>query len=216
MIIYLYTNRINGKQYVGQTQRENDDRFFEHVRHHATAFDKAIDEYGIEAFDYRIIDHADSTEELNKKEQYWIKRLNTKIQNGYNLTDGGATTRGFHHSVESKKKMSATKRAEQYNVGKNNNFYGKHHTQETREKMKLAWTEERKKKQIPKLHAKHFKRAVINETTGKKFSSIKEAGAYYSILPTHITASLNGRQKTAGGFVWKYDDTEPSPNEGKV
>lgn len=217
MIIYLYTNTINGKRYVGQTQREDKERISEHLRKNKTVFDKAVSKYGMDAFKYEVIDTAETTKELNEKERYWIKKLKTKHPNGYNLTDGGNTTRGYHHTKEAREKMSRTKKKMNYNVGSKNNFYGKHHTAETRQKMKAAWTDERKAKQIPNLVKHHYKRPVINVTTGKKFNSIKEAGEYYGIAPTHITRVLKGKRKTTGGYKWEYilnhDNTEPSPNE---
>jgi len=36
------------------------------------------------------------------------------------------------------------------------------------------------------------------------YNSIKEAGDTTQLIPTNICACCNGRQKTAGGFIWKY------------
>lgn len=36
------------------------------------------------------------------------------------------------------------------------------------------------------------------------FESSSAAGKEVNITPTHITACLKGKQKTAGGFIWKY------------
>ncbi|HHX80651.1 MAG TPA: hypothetical protein GX692_06285 [Acholeplasmataceae bacterium] len=47
---------------------------------------------------------------------------------------------------------------------------------------------------------------VINIETGEIFNSIMEAADKYNIGRTSITACLNGRSKTAGGYHWKYVD----------
>lgn len=202
MIIYLYTNKKNGKKYVGQTNEEKR-RLQEHVRKNVTVFDRAVTKYGIESFDYKVIDSAKTQEEANEKEMFWIKKLNSKAPNGYNMTDGGETSSGYHHTYEARKKMSLTKKSTMYGVGKNNNFYGKHHTAETREKMRKAWTKERKEKTVKILMAHHHTQNVRNKTTGKEFASIKEAADFYNLKATHISRVLKGKRKTTGGFEWE-------------
>lgn len=82
MWIYKITNKINNKAYIGQTIRPVHQRFNRHVNDaynkiKDTHFCRALCKYGKEAFIVEIIDHAFSIEELNKKEQYWIKFYNT-------------------------------------------------------------------------------------------------------------------------------------------
>ena len=91
MWIYKITNKINNKAYIGQTIRPVHQRFNRHVsdtynKIKDTHFCRALCKYGRDAFVVEIIDHAFSIEELNKKEQYWIKFYNT-VQSGYNETD---------------------------------------------------------------------------------------------------------------------------------
>lgn len=207
MIIYVYTNMVNGKQYVGQTQRKDDDRIGEHKRHHNTLVDKAMDRYGVDNFKYEVVDNAETTDELNQLEKMWIRRLNTKVPNGYNQTDGGTATRGYKHTKEAKMKMSVTKHKIATTSGYKNPFLGKHHTEATRAKMKAAWENEDRKKwlaEMTKTH--HHNRKVLNETTGEVFNSIKEAAEWADIPATHITRVARGKRKHAGGYAWKYID----------
>lgn len=98
--IYLVTNKVNNKKYVGQTRTTILDRWYGH-KHDAkrgkkTAFALALIKYGFENF---IIDELEkivaNTEEelislLNDKEIYYIKKYNSKSHNnGYNITSGG-------------------------------------------------------------------------------------------------------------------------------
>ena len=88
MEIYLITNLINGKQYVGQTTRTKEQRLVGHL-HGALYIDKAIKKHGIENFTLETLEYVYNKDKLNEKEQYWIKSLNTLVPNGYNILPGG-------------------------------------------------------------------------------------------------------------------------------
>ena len=111
MIIYRVTNTINGKVYIGQTQRSIKLRWSEHCRltksKHRSAIRCAIAQYSPAAFKVETIDTAVTIEELNEKEVFWIKTLDTMSPNGYNL-DSGGKNRLF--CAETKQKMSMAKR----------------------------------------------------------------------------------------------------------
>jgi group I intron endonuclease len=89
MIIYKIVSNINGKTYIGQTKFSLDKRIAQHIKDNKTPVQKAINKYGLESFEISIIDKADTRKELSEKEVYWIKELNSKAPDGYNLTDGG-------------------------------------------------------------------------------------------------------------------------------
>ena len=209
MIIYCITNKVNGKQYVGQTVRSLEERYSEHCRKLNTVVGKAIKKYGKENFDIEILDSSLIIDDLNDKETYWIKEKNTMIPNGYNLCYGGNNTLGYTHKIESKLKMSTTKKRLGNMVGEKNHFYGKKHTAETRRKMSDAWTSGKRvitDEWRENIRKGHITRKVINETTGEEFDSIKEASIKYNIINTNISAVCRGKQKTAGGFKWSYID----------
>jgi len=89
MIIYKIVNNINGKVYVGQTIQPLNKRISYHVWQNRLPIQKALNKYGIQSFTISIIDSADSKDVLDEKEKYWIKFLDCRAPNGYNLTDGG-------------------------------------------------------------------------------------------------------------------------------
>lgn len=98
MCVYLRTNTVNGKQYVGQTkdfkQREYDWKSTKSS--YAGAYiDNARRVYGIENFTVEILKECTTQDELNEWEVYYINKYNTKRPNGYNLTDGGGGTIGY-------------------------------------------------------------------------------------------------------------------------
>lgn len=98
MVIYKVKNKINGKIYIGQTIRDLDKRISGHIRESKLEggnkpFVNAIKKYGIENFEWEIIDEATSLDELDEKEIYWIKQLNSITPNGYNILGGGQKNR---------------------------------------------------------------------------------------------------------------------------
>ena len=211
MIIYLITNKKNGKQYVGQTTRTLRERKLEHARKNGIV-GKAIRKYGKENFDIKQIDSADSIELLNQKEIDWIEKLDTKSPYGYNLCNGGDNTYGFNHREESKLIMADKKKG--MFKGKDNPFYGKKHSEETRKRMREAWSEERKQQLAEMSRERNLRNQAVrvrNIDTSEVFSSIKEAAETYDLKPTHITRVCRGRRKRTGGYRWEYvDKTIPS------
>ena len=101
--IYVRTNLVNGKQYVGQAndfkQRECEWKCTK--KHYAgKVIDNARAKYGVENFTVEILKECETQDELNKWEIYYIKELNTKKPNGYNMTDGGETSSGYNLTKE--------------------------------------------------------------------------------------------------------------------
>ena len=101
------------------------------------------------------------------------------------------------------------------NYGEKNPMYGKHHTEETRKKM----SEKRKLDKHPlwgKHHTEETKRK-LSEANGKpviqytlegefvaKYQSMMDAAKQTGIRNTYISNCCSGKQKSAGGFKWRY------------
>jgi group I intron endonuclease len=104
MIVYKITNKINNKSYIGQTTRSLEDRIKQHLkRGDCVAIKNAINKYGIDNFEFSVIEEVDSVETLNIRENYYINEFKTLHPDGYNLNTGGFNKKW---SEESKKKMS--------------------------------------------------------------------------------------------------------------
>lgn len=91
-VIYSATNKINNKKYIGQTINSLKKRKKDHIWscvNNETAFQKALNKYGIDNFSWKILDYAECQDELDDKEVFWIDYFNTYGNGGYNMTIGG-------------------------------------------------------------------------------------------------------------------------------
>jgi group I intron endonuclease len=96
--VYLARNKINGKCYVGKTTLRLKHRKRKHEQSSKDGsghyFHRALLKYGFDSFKWSILVKSSNDKKLIKYEIKYIKKLNTKRPNGYNLTDGGDGTAG--------------------------------------------------------------------------------------------------------------------------
>ena len=84
--IYLVTNNLNGKQYVGQTIVATE------KRGHGQLVTAAYRKCGKENFDYMpICSNINNRATLNFIERFWIKVMDCRVPNGYNIEHGGSS-----------------------------------------------------------------------------------------------------------------------------
>ncbi len=92
MLIYKITNVITNKVYIGQTTKTLSERIQNHhnsmVSNVNTHLYNAMRKYGWDNFKFEIIAEAQTQQELDELETYYIQ-LYDSIQNGYNMTPGG-------------------------------------------------------------------------------------------------------------------------------
>ena len=97
MYVYKIVNKINGKIYVGQTTEKLNQRFSRHMGYQKddkdTKFYRAVRKYGKSNFYIELIEEVKTLEELNTREEYWIRKLDT-VENGYNSYYGGYSSGG--------------------------------------------------------------------------------------------------------------------------
>lgn len=90
--VYVHTNKINGKKYVGQSSniierwKNGGKNYFS-----STKFHRAIQKYGWENFTHEILYENLNKEAANKIERDLIKKYDS-INNGYNIQEGGYTS----------------------------------------------------------------------------------------------------------------------------
>lgn len=103
--IYLISNDINNKLYVGQTTQTLNKRFNGHCCYSKSDrsvnmyIKRAIHKYGKDKFHILLIEEC-PIELLNEREKYWISFYDS-YENGYNLTKGGQDSNYFNlHRLE--------------------------------------------------------------------------------------------------------------------
>ena len=119
-IIYKITNIINGKVYIGQTIRTFKERYEGSIENTKNRHLKsAIEKYGVDAFVVdEQLDTAETKEELDRKEQYYIQLYGSDQRDkGYNIMSGGSRGK---QAEESKKLISEAQ------LGEKNHMYGKY------------------------------------------------------------------------------------------
>jgi len=111
IIIYMATNKRNGKIYIGQTTQLLRYRI---QRHEATSkkigsrkFSNAIRKYTISGFDWEIL--AETTDKYANYYEIKYIAMYDSFKTGYNSTPGG-NARGFKHTDTAKRKMSLARR----------------------------------------------------------------------------------------------------------
>lgn len=140
--IYLWTNLINSKVYVGQAQDlyQRMQKYFGGREKRPINF--ALSKYGFNNFDVFILEKDIEIDKLDEYEQYWMDYYQSyDSSKGYNICKEAGTTRGYHHTDEDKQRMSkiAKKRFQDHpeyiKRGAENPMYGKKASEETRAKM---------------------------------------------------------------------------------
>lgn len=155
--IYMTTNLINGKKYIGQKKSSK----FLHEKYLGSGkiLKQAIEFYGKENFKVELLCECESKEELDEMEIYYIKfyhaqtsRKYYNICKGGDAGPGGPMFKGHKHSEETREKMSRDRSGESnsnygnhwnqsdelkalhsvLSSGENNGMYGKKHSDDTK------------------------------------------------------------------------------------
>ena len=99
-VIYLIICKLNGKKYVGQTKNFKK-RINEHKRGRQFV-DREIQTFGWENFTVEILEECATREQLNEREMFWIKELNCRYPDGYNLMDGASRLKSCEDETQTK------------------------------------------------------------------------------------------------------------------
>jgi group I intron endonuclease len=179
--IYKITNLINGKVYIGSAVNIKQ-RWFLHTStldrgiHCNIHLQRSWNKFGKSNFEFSVIENC-KPELLIAREQYHLDEYRSHSEL-YNICQIAGSIAGVKFSEESKMKISDATR------GSNNPFYGKVHTEETKEKIgNLA------------------KLRMINKTKHPMFGKHHTADAKkkLSIAHTGMTATEQTRQKMSAG-----------------
>lgn len=199
--IYVITNNINQKQYIGKTNYSIEKRFDEHKndcskrRCEKRPLYSAMNKYGVENFSIEMLEEC-SVDIVAEREVYWIDKLNT-YKDGYNATYGGDGKILYDY------KELADKYLELETVKAVCNYF-----QCDPQTVRLA-CKEYNISVTPT--SEHNKRTIImldkeTEKELQEFDSAQAAAIYLgnSTYKGHITQVCKGKRKSAYGYKWKY------------
>lgn len=201
--IYVITNILNGKKYVGYTSFSLRERFSSHKRASNSGSKQHIHhsmkKYGYDNFIIEPIYSSLFKEHIRVMERHFIRQYDT-FKNGYNMTYGGEGVFGLKLSECHKKKLKEstkgivpwakgkggsdeTKILGRCMVGNKNPMFGKRHSKEAKEKMSL-----KKKNYIPWNKSKRYKRGTPSWNSGLKYSCVdkkvlNEIKTIWGLLP---------------------------------
>ena len=186
----------SGKVYIGITKRKPEYRWNKGkgYREDQLLFYRAIKKYGWDNFTHEIL-YTGLSEKDAKNIEISLIRQYKSLGMSYNITDGGDEGRGLHNkrkklSKETKLKMSKSRKG--LLAGNKNPMYGRHETNPAYGKFGKEHPASKKVYQYDLLG-----------NFIKEWDCLSEVQRHLNILVTHITACCNGRQKTAGGYIWK-------------
>ena len=225
------------REYVGQTTNDNVNvRWNKEKKYPHGCLKTVFEKYGTDKCDFFTImeisqeTHGDDWKDyLNMYEKLYIKERNTLTPNGYNLMTGGENSL---HSEETKKKIGEAHMGKTHSdetkkkIGEA--LMGKTLSDETKKKIGEAQmgktpSDETKKKigeaLMGNTHSDESKKKMSDLKPKKPveqwdgddliqvYPSMHEAGRQTQISHGNISNVCNGKQKTAGGYTWKYAAT---------
>jgi group I intron endonuclease len=145
-VIYIGTNRINGKCYIGQTIDPKPSNRW--LKGHFKAENdwplyRAMKKYGKNVFTFEVIWHCTNQAELDQSENSFMDLFDTIVPNGYNVRRAGR--RGKHHEI-SKAKMRAAQATPEAKARKSAAMKVMHTNPENKERHRqgliAAWAKE--------------------------------------------------------------------------
>ena len=211
--IYVHILKSDGRKYIGITSQTLNERWQNGNGYKgSTHFKHAIDKYGWDAFEHKVLNTCETQEEAFMLEKQYISDFNTTDEKfGFNLLEGGISSKHHRSSIE---RMSEKRKGYKYtgdglkkqqeharNMAKANK--GKPRSEETKHKISethkgMTYGEETKQK-----IRDAFSVPVLCVELNKIYSSMTAAAKEFNISKCTISAVIKGRNKTAAGYHWK-------------
>lgn len=207
--VYIHTNLINNKKYVGITCQEPEYRWRNGKGYnHNSYFTNAIQKYGWDNFKHEILyTNLGRDEAIQKEEELILKYHTTQRDYGYNITSGGA----YYgcHTEESKKKMSETRKkniTDEHRQMARDRLLSRFESLEALSKYvsdinkNRIYSDEEKEA----LRKSHKVKPVICIDTGKFYISAHEAARQTNGNAHGIRKACRGEATHSGKMSWRY------------
>lgn len=224
--IYKITNKENGKFYVGSAQnlrrRKNSHlNCLKRGVHDNEHLQRSYDKYGIDSFDFSIIELCE-IDALLEREQYYLDQY-FGLNECYNMSRYAShPMKGRKHTKETREKMSASAKGKPKTVSQIEKMKGDNNPSKRKEvRDKISKNHQSKKEGYisaskGKKHSSEAKQKIsdkksitvcqINKDTKEVISTYKssvEAMKKTGIDQASIKRVCTNKQKTAGGYLWK-------------
>ena len=112
--VYIFQHKQSHKIYIGKATDFNDrmSRHKRSIKYPKTYFQRALAKYGMDSFNYFIIEEWESESDCLEAEVFWIAFFRSNVSGiGYNLTEGGEGSSGYKHTPETIAKISGENNA---------------------------------------------------------------------------------------------------------
>jgi group I intron endonuclease len=164
--VYLTTNIVNGKQYIGDHSTNIDPNKDTYLGSGRPYFQNALNEYGKQNFKREILEFFSTKQEAFNAQEKYIIKYNTLIPSGYNMSPKGGNMYKGSVSENSKELIRQSKLGQKNPMfGKSPNNKGKKMTEEQIKKMKdHKFSKEHRRK----LSESHKDQIPWNKGTSKK------------------------------------------------
>lgn len=204
--IYLTTNNINNKKYIGQRKIQNNIEDETYLGS-GIALKEAIKKYGKDNFSREIIAYANTKDELDNLEEYYIAFYKATTSNDYyNIHAGGKG--GSKFAGWSEERLNEYKRLKsQLTKGENNPRYGIACSDETKERISQA----RLNSKSTAFQSKEFLRRMSQVTSGENNGMFGKKHTKESKLKM----SQNSKGKNLGNLNGNFGNVGDLAKNGK-
>lgn len=229
--IYKTTNLINKKYYIGQHKTKNiNDGYLGS----GTLLRYALKKYGKENFTREILAYAESAEQLNELQAFYVNKQVMEDQNSYNLMTGGYQNIQVSEHTKQKLRQIMTGRIltadwkRKIGLGNKGKGLGKKRNIETKNKMSFS----HKGKTFSEQHKNNIRQArkgIVFSSQHKNNLSVSHGGRYFysinlktnqktlqinqsecakkiGISDSSIYKVLKGKMQSAKGYKFVYVD----------
>jgi len=197
--VYVHTNKVNGKKYVGITSQDVVKRWKNGNGYYQNAhFYRAIQKYGWDNFEHVVVKTSITKDEACELEKNLILKYHSNdYRYGYNRSTGGENpASGITHTTETKMKMSDAHKGVAFS-----------------EEHKKHMSEAAKKRgngRTGKTGAMCMKSGIVQQIDMETGEVIAEFYGYpemqektgFSISP--VKRAANGKQRQSYGYLWNY------------